>query len=208
MTCESIREDLAAYLDGEFGADRAARIEGHLKTCSECRSESEVLAERIELLRFVPHPAAPPELWARIYAAVAAAPRRMRMPGFAARATLAAAAAIVLAVAMGSGIPYLRDVISVPGVTPRAPMTVALPNLGITDMPDDMPGNVSRIRTEADVLRLFDQAQDFAEVNDYKRAAGLLRLAEKAMAENGIKVSAETKTNIERLGSSIDGHLK
>ena len=67
---------------------------------------------------------------------------------------------------------------------------------------------VSRIRTEADVLRLFDQAQDFAEVNDYKRAAGLLRLAEKAMTENGIKVSAETKTNIERLGSSIDGHLK
>ena len=74
--CQTARESLSAYVDGELAPDRAAEIADHLTTCPACSAEYQALLEtvarlRSQLTRF----AAPDVLRARIRAALAATPR-------------------------------------------------------------------------------------------------------------------------------------
>jgi len=46
--------NLSAYMDGELDPSDAARVEKHLKTCSECRQELDSLCQLTSLLRQVP----------------------------------------------------------------------------------------------------------------------------------------------------------
>src|SRR2546423_11214313 len=73
--CQTARESLSAYVDGELAPDRAAEIADHLTTCPACSAEYQALLEtvaalRSQLTRFT----APDVLRARIRAAVAATP--------------------------------------------------------------------------------------------------------------------------------------
>ena len=73
--CQTARESLSAYVDGELAPDRAGEIADHLTTCPACSAEYQALLEtvaglRSHLTRFT----APDVLRARIRAAVAATP--------------------------------------------------------------------------------------------------------------------------------------
>jgi len=46
MSCEKMREDISAYLDGELGERELAAFRSHLESCADCRAE---LAEQEKL---------------------------------------------------------------------------------------------------------------------------------------------------------------
>ena len=90
MTCETFRDSVLDWLEG-------ASVEGfrdHRAACPACAALVAGFEENERALRGSPVPAAPPELWSRIAAAIAKpAPARRRWLPF------AAAAAVLLAVA-------------------------------------------------------------------------------------------------------------
>lgn len=114
---DDYRDDCAAFALGALGEDEAAALRDHLATCEECRLELEQLAVVSEALsRGVPPLAAPPELRARVLAAVVAEPRRLpepgaiapsraprrRVPRFAFQISVAAALALALGLLVGT----------------------------------------------------------------------------------------------------------
>jgi len=73
MTCEKIREQLTAYLDGELEGDRGTPVRGHLRTCAACRQVATDEAALRDGLRALPPLDPPPSLWAGVQAQLAAA---------------------------------------------------------------------------------------------------------------------------------------
>jgi anti-sigma factor RsiW len=49
--CRSIRESLVAYVDGELDVGERAAVDVHLRTCADCRRESEELRRLTLLVR-------------------------------------------------------------------------------------------------------------------------------------------------------------
>lgn len=111
MTCDDVRPQLTAYLDGELEGDRGTVVRGHLRTCAACRALASDEAKLRDALRALPVVDPPPSLWANVQAQLAAAEvaeskrpawRRAiarwtpHVPRFAAGGLLAAAAAGVL----------------------------------------------------------------------------------------------------------------
>ena len=73
MTCESVREQLTAYLDGELTDDRGSAVRGHLRGCEACRKVATDEAALRDGLRALPPLDPPPSLWAGVQAQLAAA---------------------------------------------------------------------------------------------------------------------------------------
>lgn len=73
MTCEQIREQLTAYLEGELEGDRGGAVRGHLRTCDACRQAATDEAVLRDGLRALPPIDPPPSLWAGVQAQLAAA---------------------------------------------------------------------------------------------------------------------------------------
>jgi hypothetical protein len=73
MTCEKIREQLTAYLDGELEGDRGTPVRGHLRTCEACRQIATDEAALRDGLRSLPPLDPPPTMWAGIQAQLAEA---------------------------------------------------------------------------------------------------------------------------------------
>ena len=73
MTCDKIREQLTAYLDGELEGDRGTPVRGHLRTCEACRQVATDEAALRDGLRALPPLDPPPSLWANVQAQLAAA---------------------------------------------------------------------------------------------------------------------------------------
>ena len=72
MTCEHVREQLTAYLDGDLDPDRGTVVRGHLRTCEACRKVSEQEVVLRDGLRALPTVDPPNHLWANIQAQLAA----------------------------------------------------------------------------------------------------------------------------------------
>jgi negative regulator of sigma E activity len=72
MKCESVREKLTAYLDGDLEGDRASAIRGHLRSCDACRAMSNDEAALRDGLRSLPPLYPPASLWAGVQARLAA----------------------------------------------------------------------------------------------------------------------------------------
>src|SRR5262245_43112374 len=116
------RTDLVAYLDGELAADEQRRVEGLLNGNARARAEADAYRRTWDLLDYLPRPGPSPEFASRTLerlssirpAAAAPAPRTAwyRRPalGYA-----AAAAAVLLALAVGS-----RIVLPTRSATPAA----------------------------------------------------------------------------------------
>jgi hypothetical protein len=209
MNCRETQRELAAYLDGELDKRAAAEVERHLRQCPGCRTEAEGLAERIGLLRSTPQPAAPAYIWTRIRQAVRA-PRPVMRLAPTLRVALPAAAAVLVAVAAGFGIPRVRSWLRVAAPAERPPVVAPGPDMTIvTPFPPDL---IKRIRTEDDVLRHYLKAKEFAttaglDAPGSKRmkdnAVGLSKMIEQAIAENGIKISPETRSKLDELNESL-----
>lgn len=103
MKCPEVRENLAAYLDGEVdGAPRQA-MDAHFAGCPACAAERSAQAAAWRLLDLVEAPAAPPGFEGRVAAlARAEGPPGGRILGLTRPAAAAAAAAVVLAVGGGA----------------------------------------------------------------------------------------------------------
>jgi len=103
MHCNTAREQLGTYLDGELSADLRSSLETHLRGCATCAQELESLKELVSGLS-VHEPARVPEaLWASIEGRLEQRADRSRtaprLPGF--RWPAAIAASLVVAVCLG-----------------------------------------------------------------------------------------------------------
>ncbi len=72
MKCESVREKLTAYLDGELEGERGSAIRGHLRGCDACRAIASDEATLRDGLRSLPPLDPPASLWAGVQARLAA----------------------------------------------------------------------------------------------------------------------------------------
>ena len=73
MSCDKVRAQLTAYLDGELADDRGSAVRGHLRGCAECRQVATDEAALRDGLRVLPTVDAPASLWAGVQARLAAA---------------------------------------------------------------------------------------------------------------------------------------
>src|SRR5688572_12533357 len=72
MKCESVREKLTAYLDGELEGERGSAVRGHLRGCDACRQIAADEAALRDGLRALPPLDPPASLWAGVQARLAA----------------------------------------------------------------------------------------------------------------------------------------
>jgi anti-sigma factor (TIGR02949 family) len=90
VICDDVERYLDLYLDREMGADLAAEIQDHLRTCAACRrrvAEREALGR---LVRAVPYRVAPERLRARVAAQASHSGSTRRWVAWAAAAVLVA----------------------------------------------------------------------------------------------------------------------
>jgi hypothetical protein len=73
MTCDQVRRELTAYLDGELAADRGSAVRGHLRGCAACRAIASDEATLRDGLRSLPPVDPPPSLWGGVLRQLAAA---------------------------------------------------------------------------------------------------------------------------------------
>jgi hypothetical protein len=73
MSCESIRKQLTAYLDGELEGERGSVVRGHLRGCDHCRTIANNEAALRDGLRALPPLDPPASMWAGVQARLAAA---------------------------------------------------------------------------------------------------------------------------------------
>jgi hypothetical protein len=73
MSCESIRKQLTAYLDGELEGERGSVVRGHLRGCEDCRKVASDEALLRDGLRALPPVDPPASMWAGVQAKLAAA---------------------------------------------------------------------------------------------------------------------------------------
>lgn len=103
--CSDVLEGIEAWIDGELGAEEAARFEAHIAQCASCRTEKSEAEDLVMGLRSLPEFDIPtrvlhsvpgfarPPMWARFGATMTAS---MRRPATAAAAVGVAILAIVL----------------------------------------------------------------------------------------------------------------
>ncbi len=103
--CSDVLEGLEAWIDGELGAEEAARFEAHIAQCASCRTEKSEAEDLVMGLRSLPEFDVPtrvlhsvpgfarPPMWARFGATTTTS---MRRPAAAAAAIAVAMLAIVL----------------------------------------------------------------------------------------------------------------
>jgi hypothetical protein len=73
VSCDKIRPQLTAYLDGELEGDRGSVVRGHLRGCEACRALANDEAALRDGLRTLPTVDPPSSLWAGVQARLAAA---------------------------------------------------------------------------------------------------------------------------------------
>jgi len=61
MTCEQVRDLLPEHLLGSLEGDADARVEHHLRGCTDCRAERLRLEDGVATLAYATHATAPPE---------------------------------------------------------------------------------------------------------------------------------------------------
>jgi len=138
VSCEAIRAELDAYLDGELEEEQAAGVARHLAGCAECRRQLEERRAVAAAVRRLAPPAAPPQFLERFRAArlqaappaSAGTPRRTLRLSLAMGGALAAAAALFFAVSLTNSD---RRAISAPrasGAAPSAASQAAKPSAG------------------------------------------------------------------------------
>jgi hypothetical protein len=72
MKCESVREKLTAYLDGDLEDERGSAVRGHLRGCEACQSIAHDEAALRDGLRSLPPLDPPASLWAGVQRRLAA----------------------------------------------------------------------------------------------------------------------------------------
>jgi hypothetical protein len=167
MTCETVRDALAAIRGGTLDAETADRVATHLDTCAECRADLEALEAIAPLAAGLPR-ALPPErdLWDGIQ-------RRLRPRGVPGRITvpvwLLAAAAVIL-VAMSALV--TRTLVD----AGRTPTAVALP-AGFAE------AEARYVETVVELTALYDRARGALQPETRRVIERNLAVIERALRE-------------------------
>jgi hypothetical protein len=190
MKCESVREKLTAYLDGELEGERGSAIRGHLRGCEACRQTAADEAALRDGLRSLPPLDPPASLWAGVQARLAAEevrdaerPTWRRALGWLRpRATHIGLAGAALATAIILLVMRMqRDDEPQVAVTPPAPQNVVFAPQPPPEPPK--PGACDLTPSDDDVTASL--AAEPARVTDcyVQTARGLLAAAENARAQ-------------------------
>jgi anti-sigma factor RsiW len=172
MTCDRIDALIDDYVDGALDASTRQAADAHLATCAACRRAVEdTRAVRDAASALEPH-VPPPQLWARIAAAVEADRGRpwwqrpfIDLFGPGAGATQLAAAAVVVAIVAGVGAMAWRDLR--PGSAAGSVATTAAPGAAGPVNGDAVPLANTRIG-QAEV----EFAQAIADLEAIRQAEG------------------------------------
>lgn len=100
MTCNTVREQLGAYVDGEIAPEFRAEIERHVASCPDCAGELAELRELADALSRPEIAAVPAGLWQAIEGRLPARPRR-RILTFPIPRFIGIAAAVFILVGLG-----------------------------------------------------------------------------------------------------------
>lgn len=73
MTCERVRAQLTAYLDGDLDEPSASSLRGHLRLCEACRAEADQHARVVDALASLAPPEPPSAMWDGVKARLGAA---------------------------------------------------------------------------------------------------------------------------------------
>jgi len=210
MTCESVREQLTAYLDGELADERGSAVRGHLRGCEACRKAATDEAALRDGLRALPPLDPPASLWAGVQAQLAAAEvedakrpawRRLlarwaphgRHIGF---AGLALAAAVVLIVMRMQRHDETQPQVAQPVTPPQQTRVVIAP-----DHPSQAPAPAPVDETDVTAALAAEPAQITASYADTARE--LLDLAKDARAQWPAERQRELDTQVAALQKKI-----
>src|SRR5262245_17235972 len=72
MTCKQARQLLAAYRREDLSPGENAELQAHVRSCAECRAHAASFRQIGVALQTLPNVEAPPDLYARVMAAVQA----------------------------------------------------------------------------------------------------------------------------------------
>lgn len=100
MKCETVIEDLSAYIDGELSAQEAQAVASHVSQCEHCRHELAELQRVAGLIRLMPVEKAPGRLADDVAAEIEAGKKRREKVGYYVRLLGPAAAAALIALAI------------------------------------------------------------------------------------------------------------
>jgi anti-sigma factor RsiW len=163
--CESIREDLVAYLDGELRTDQAAGIRAHLEACAACRKESSALEASWRALGSLS--AAQPEagssraLALEILATVSRQDVPISRPWSSRRAVAVVALAAAVLVALGIAWPWMAPAPHEPGdLGGIATGPAARPGFGAAAVPQVAVSHQAEILAQQELLENLDVLQD------------------------------------------------
>jgi anti-sigma factor ChrR (cupin superfamily) len=73
MTCERVRAQITAYLDGELDETSASSLRGHLRLCADCRRTADEHARVVDALAHLAPPEPPAAMWEGVKARLGAA---------------------------------------------------------------------------------------------------------------------------------------
>jgi len=153
MDCTQARNLLSEYQDGTLAAAAAAALAVHLRGCGECAGCADSLFAVRELLRVLPPDPAPPELLARVLAAVESEdrdPRASSAPGGADatrpflsrfRIPLEAAAAVLLF----ASVYWYRQTPAPPARPPSAPAAQAPETTPSVDISTEASSSAAKV---------------------------------------------------------------
>jgi anti-sigma factor RsiW len=106
MPARHVRRDLVAYCHGELAAERAARVEAHLKECRRCRDEHETIRFAAGMAGSLARLSAPASLWDEVRGRLETPASEEHRIG-AGRWAPACSAALLLAALTGFAVWYL-----------------------------------------------------------------------------------------------------
>ena len=163
--CETIRDDLVAYLDGELPADQAAGIRAHLEACAACRKESSALESSWRALESLT--AAQPEVGSsrtlalEILDAVSREDARISRPWgtrqLVAALAMAAAVLLVLSIAWPWATPALQEPVS---TASSSTGPVVAPVIGSGTESQVAVSNQAEILAQQELLENLDVLED------------------------------------------------
>jgi hypothetical protein len=141
---------LSEYLDGELTADEAARCEGHLRDCAECRAVLDELRRVVARARELPDRPVPDRVWERVAAEIAA-PRGVRTAG-GVRGRLRRTVHLPLAQVVAAGLAVMIVSGAVGWFVRPLPSTTAAPTPTVSPRADGPSGDAVELRPLDDAL--------------------------------------------------------
>ncbi len=146
MKCKRIRRKLVAYLDGEIEEKQKLSIKEHLKKCSECKKEADLLNKSFYLLKDQQRLRSSQGFEANLWEMIYSLDKRQFLPQaiferlFHLLLPAAVAAALIIGVVVGNSVEKI-----IPSQTVNLREEKYLTSIGLDSLQDLLPGSLPEI---------------------------------------------------------------